>query len=206
MFDLNPNLTIKEEKFEDSSFFIIDNIFKDPHLIVDWLKRNEPLMLWKNSEKPSYNGKYFVDKRHFIKHPSLDKFFDLIESLSNESLIDREFYSNYTIFKDKNFNDYQNSYWYPHKDLGYNAIVYLNDLECDGTNIYDDNHNDSYQGTEHFRSWRSKQFYKLKYTSKAKFNRLFLFDGYKFLHGMSINTDLFFNTHRLNLVTFLKKM
>ena len=201
MFEINQKLHIIEEKFEDSTFLLIDNIFKHPHLIVDWLKHNEPKNLWKYDQEPSYNGKYFVDKRHNIQHYSLDKFFLLIESLTNRTLRDREVYSNYIIFKDKNFNDYKNNYWFPHVDFGYNAIVYLNEFDCDGTNIYYNDTCDTYMGPEHFESWRPKNLYRLKYTSKATFNRLFIFDG-ELPHGMAINTDAFFVTHRLNLVTF----
>ena len=36
------------------------------------------------------------------------------------------FLTNVTKFIDKNFNDYENNYWYPHKDFGYTALIYFN--------------------------------------------------------------------------------
>ena len=62
MFELNPDLKIKEEILLGSKIFIIDNFYKNPDEVYDFLFNRE-VPLWKNKERPSYNGMYFNDRR-----------------------------------------------------------------------------------------------------------------------------------------------
>ena len=55
MFHLNKNLEIKIEMVCDKPLFIIDNFYKDPNKICDYLF-NRDVPLWKMDEKPSYNN------------------------------------------------------------------------------------------------------------------------------------------------------
>ena len=56
---------------------------------------------------------------------------------------------------------------------------------------------------EHYKPWRSKENYRLIETLEPKFNRMVLFDGLKFFHGMNIcNDDYFSDQYRMNQVLF----
>ena len=66
MFELNDNITIKEYLVEDSPVYTIDNFYKNPEEIVDFLLENEP-EFHKIDEHPSLNSIYFEDKRHEFK-------------------------------------------------------------------------------------------------------------------------------------------
>ena len=58
---------------------------------------------------------------------------------------------------------------------------------------------------EHFMPWRPKDRYKILKNIKPKYNRLVLFDGLKFPHGMDISNDFYFNKkYRKNQVFFFK--
>jgi hypothetical protein len=81
----------------------------------------------------------------------------------------------------------------------------MNDISS-GTNLYEniipEKHLD---GFEHYIPWRSKTNYKLIKTILPKYNRLVLFDAKKFLHGMNIcNDDYFENHYRFNQVFFFE--
>ena len=62
MFELNPDLKIKEEILLGSKIFIIDNFYKNPDEIYDFLFNRE-VPLWKMDQKPSFNTIHFVDRR-----------------------------------------------------------------------------------------------------------------------------------------------
>ena len=62
MFELNENLEIKKELFQGSVIFTIDNFYKNPKQIENYLfgKPNE-IRLHKSEDKPSYNAIYFTN-------------------------------------------------------------------------------------------------------------------------------------------------
>ena len=64
MFELNPNLEIKEEILLESKIFTIDNFYKNPDEVHDFLFNRE-VPLWKIEEKPSFNTIHFIDKDLF---------------------------------------------------------------------------------------------------------------------------------------------
>ena len=60
MFELNKNLEIKEELFNDSIIYTIDNFYRYPQQLEKYLFRDiSSLPFHKGDEKPSYNGTYF---------------------------------------------------------------------------------------------------------------------------------------------------
>ena len=54
MFELNPNLEVKKEILLESKIFIVDNFYKNPDEVYDFLFNRE-VPLWKIEEKPSFN-------------------------------------------------------------------------------------------------------------------------------------------------------
>jgi len=155
--------------------------------------------------KPSFNGTHFFERR-LIKHDKrLKEVYLFLSDLCKQKIYD-DYYiiTNMTRFNKNIFNDYKNSIWWPHIDAGYNGIVYFNDT-C-GTNLYSFNTTDDVEHfNEHFMPWRPKDRYKILKNIKPKYNRLVLFDGLKFPHGMDISNDFYFNKkYRKNQVFFFK--
>ena len=194
------------EIFENSKIYTIDNFYENPDSVVEYFLKIVP-PLWKANEKPSYNSIYFEDRRHIIESNEIVKVYKFLEFLCSQTADNPNMiYTNASTFKKCDFNDYKNNYWWPHLDYGYNGIVYLNmNDHVSGTNLYKNLDLDDIRSdiSEHFAPWRSKDKYKLVKTLIPRYNRLVLFDGLKFPHGMNIcNDDYFDETYRFNQVFF----
>ena len=207
MFDINDIIDVRVEQVQGSSIYYIDNFFNEPEKIVDYLK-NTPCPLWKGNERPSNNGVQFEDRRHHIADESITYIQTMLSELSGDQIYPesngKDIFSNCCFFKNSSFNDYKNNFWNPHKDGGYTAIIYLNKDSGPGTNLYETVEPDVNKMPEHWEPWRQRSKYKVIKTIESVYNRLVLFDGKKFLHGMAIEDDRFFHEERLNVVLFLK--
>tara|TARA_Y100000114_G_C11638784_1_gene268157 strand:- start:30 stop:686 length:657 start_codon:yes stop_codon:yes gene_type:complete len=211
MFEISENLVIDVEIFQNSKIFIIDNFYKNPDVIFKYLFET-PAPLFKNEDYPSYNGILFEDRRLKKYDPRLNPVVDFLSLIVSEKPMEYKITTNQARFYKNDFNNYKNHIWWPHLDEGYNGIVYFNknDTEC-GTNLYsqitdrgeiDDYHNIP----EHSAPWRREEKYEKLKTLIPKFNRLILFDGYKFPHGMNIVNDAYFSEeYRCNQIFFFKR-
>lgn len=194
----------KTELFEDSKIFIVDDFYKNPNDVIEYIN-SHPARLWKSWESPSYNGIMFEDYRHSFEESKCESVILSLEKLCNKKIAQSNMIvTNKIKFLNYEFNDYFNNFWAPHKDIGYNGIVYFNDSKESGTNLYSAVEIDEWNDPEHFSPWRPKKLYKVIKNLEAKFNRLVLFDGAKFLHGMNITDDQYFKTYRFNQVFFFK--
>ena len=208
MFEYNDNLDIKKEIFHDSIIYTIDNFYKNPDIICDYLFGTPP-PFHKIYEFPSYNNVYFQDRRLIKEDIRLKPVVDFLSELVSQKPDSYDIHTNQYRFYNHEFNDYKNCVWWPHKDPGYNAIVYFNkdDSEC-GTNLYLPSTREtkelSLRGirffkdipintVEHAAPWVKKEKYEIIKTFEPKYNRLVIFDGYKFLHGMNIVNDRYFS-------------
>jgi hypothetical protein len=210
MFELNDNITIQEFLVEDSPVYIIDNFYKNPEEIVNFLLETEP-EFHKIDEYPSFNSVYFEDRRHDIQSDEVIKVYEFLSNVCKQNIFGDgdEIVTNFFKFKKNSFNDYTNNYWHPHIDYGYNAIIYFNENDfCSGTNLYEylnpsDNHPQNIP--EHYAPWESKEKYKLIHSIEPRYNRMVLFDGFKYYHGMNIcNDDYSGETYRINQVLFFQ--
>jgi len=210
MFEINKNAVVQKKIIQDSVVYIIDDFYEDVEKILDFLLIIEP-EVWKKNQKPSNNLIYFEDKRHSIMSKHVDKVYDFLSNLCGQTKDNLEIpahaiLTNFCRFKKCEFNDYENNYWWPHKDDGYTAIIYLNrEDSVSGTNLYENLNpeNEPPNHPEHYKPWRSKKNYRLIETLEPKFNRMVLFDGLKFYHGMNICNDDYFNeNYRMNQVLF----
>jgi hypothetical protein len=210
MFELSKNININLEIFEGSKIYIIDNFYQDPDSVLNFFLNNVP-DLWKKEQTPSYNGIYFEDMRHKLQSEEIKDVYTFLSFLCNQSPLNPNtaLFTNMTKFKKCEFNDYKNNYWSPHKDLGYNGIVYFNDGdEVSGTNLYEnlDPENEPPNCPEHADPWRSKDKWRLVKTLIPRYNRLVLFDGLKFFHSMNICNDYYFGkNYRFNQVFFFEQ-
>jgi len=212
MFEINSDLNLKVDYFFDSKIFVIDNFYRDPDSIVDYLS-TQNADLWKMDDEyqPSHNGIYFEDRKHQIKSEEIKNAYFFLQSICGQKIhcVD-EIDTNVTRFKNHNFNDYQNNYWSPHWDFGYTALIYLNEDDTQsGTNLYeslDPDNEPVNHYSEHYFPWRPKSKYKLLKSLEPKYNRMVMFNGKKFLHGANIcNEDYFGERYRLNQVYFFEE-
>ena len=202
MFELNPDLEIKEEILLESKIFTIDNFYKNPDEVYDFLFNRE-VPLWKIEEKPSFNTIHFIDKRLIEYDERLLPVIGFLSYLCNQDAESHDIVTNMQRFFKHDFNDYKNCHWWPHQDSGYNGIVYFNkDDNTSGTNLY--SVKKQYNMTlEHVEPWRPKENFKILKTLEPEYNRLVFFDGLKFLHGANFPDNRYFDEeYRTNQVFF----
>jgi hypothetical protein len=205
LFDINTSAELSIEEFYGSPIYTIDNFYKYPHEVINFINSHTP-ELWKRWDTPSFNGTKFIDSRHSFDDDRFAIVSNYLKNICRQEITQpSKIVTNKIQFIDYEFNDYFNNYWGPHQDLGYNGIVYLNDFTYPGTNLYEEIEHDNWTGPEHYAPWRPKSKYKIIKTIESRFNRLVLFDGKKFPHGMAITDDTFFNSiTRFNQVVFFK--
>ncbi len=218
IFDIRQDPEVKVEYIEDSPIFTIDNFYKYPDKVYEYIFEeplNEGIVgLWKINQKPSFNGIYFDDRRLSEFDERLFHIYFFLSNLieDNNYTFRPEISTNATLFKDDKdslkFNNYIDNYWWPHIDYGYNGIVYFHDEW--GTNLYSSELLDDYNEkenkgiNEHYEPWRPKNKYKLLKTLEPAYNRLVFFDGAKFPHGMNVTNDRYFGyEYRNNQVFFM---
>ena len=203
MFRLNNRLQIKQETLQESVIYYIDNFYLHPEKVEEYLfDKNTPLH--KIEQKPSYNNIHFEDRRLIKEDERLHSVVDFLSQICNQKPETHCIVTNMQRFFTNDFNDYKNYVWWPHQDNGYNGIVYFSD-EC-GTNLYSTDTTDELPNApEHYKPWRLREKYKILKTIEPKYNRLVLFDGFKFPHGVDICSDRYYGEeYRKNQVFFFQ--
>lgn len=209
MFYINNFQNIELQIVNDSVIYIIDDFFTNPDNIVEIINSNEPRMhKWYEREITNYhNGTKFFDGRHDIEgDPVLDLYKNLNMLARQHVPKHGKIMSNLFQMLDRDYCDYHNNYWWPHFDYGFTGIIYLNEYQGIGTNIYQQLKSDiSTDEHEHMNPWRPKSNYDLIGEIDCCFNRMVLFDGKKLQHGMAINDDTFSYTMRKNIALFFEE-
>ena len=206
-YDFTP---IELTKVDGSSIYVVDDFYKDPQSIVDFIQRT-PKNIHKQNEHPSYNMVHFRDERHCLYFEQLNKLKDDIAFFTNSIFKDFNtgcnFFTNCQMWYDNSFNNYEENYWWPHTDFGITALVYLNQDDWSGTNIYNfsNDFNAQEKTKEHLEPWRQKCLWDKVYTIPSKFNRLVLFNGGKLFHGADVNSKKYSDEYRINQVMFFEK-
>ena len=207
MFELNENLDIQQEVFQDTVIYTIDNFFKDPHKILDFMK-TAPHTVWKGFENPKFNGihyKYVKIFHHSVEiQPVIDLMMPFFQKgeIQHKGFVLSDFY-----LRDPVNNDYKNNYFWPHKDFGFTGVVFLNEYDGPGTNMYHENSmviRDPSIVPKSLDPWQSKENYTLEKVLMSKFNRCIFFDAFKFYHNIAVDDDAWFNEHRYNVVIHFK--
>jgi len=202
VFEINPNLEIKKEELLGTTIFVIEDFYEKPDEVFNLLFNRE-IPYWKIDEKPTTNGVFYEDRRTTEYNYSLKKVYEFLKGLCGQTYYQPEIVTNVTKFYKDDYNDWKNCIWWPHRDSGYNGIVFFSD-EC-GTNLYSpDYEKDSVKlAHEHKHPWVKKGEYTVLKTLEPKFNKLVFFDGLKFPHGMDVSSDRYFgDEYRYNQVFF----
>ena len=204
MFEIN-NKNFIEYEVNETTVYEITDFYKYPDKIVEFIY-DIPPYYHKGNETPSFNGHAFADMRHAWSNvEGLNEVVDFLSGIcGQQSVLDsNELRTNYFKMLDKEFNTYENNYWWPHLDAGYTALIYLNDFSYPGTNLYT-SFVELTDGLEHYNPWQPKSNFKLETTLYAEYNKLVLFDGLSNPHSMAIESDIFCNQTRLNQVIFFQ--
>jgi hypothetical protein len=205
-YNFNPKVLTK---VKSNSIYFIENFYKNPKEVLNLLN-NKTKIIHKLNDLPSFNMFYFQDQRHSFYHQELEPIIKDIEKLINKKYLRMDsgenFFTNCQMWYDHEFNDYKNNYWWPHLDLGWTALIYLNDDETSGTNLYEysDDHEDQIKTHEHLKPWRSKKLWNKIYTIPSKLNRLVLFKADDIFHGAEVNNK-YTETFRINQALFFNK-
>lgn len=216
IFESNDFSNMKIIDFQDSKIYYMDNFYKNPDLVLEYLNSIEP-PVWKEWEKPSRNMIDFEDRRHQLNDEGMTHIYRQLSELCGQEPLGNDYTSiitNYTRFKKCYNNDYVKNYWWPHNDAGYNGIIYLNNYgeeEYEGTYLYEllnKKINTVIRTAEHGDPWTPKEYWDIIVKIKAKYNRFVMFEGSHYLHGMSIFDDRWFAdnledaNYRINQVLF----
>ena len=211
-FDVNKSTRVVTQGLADSKIWIFDNFYQNPDEVKDFILSAQP-RVHKGNEERTWNTTHFLDLRHDID-VNISHVYEFLKTFSQQEYLEPYIFSNYSKFlSDTSFNSYKTHYWWPHVDPGYTGIVYLNDDNEYGTNLYElknpeqyplDYSNDASNSTpEHWEPWREKHKYELIKTLRPKYNRCVLFDAKKFLHGQHVAGERYFHDEfRLNQVFF----
>lgn len=203
IFEINYDSKVQVEYIDDFPIYSIENFYKYPDRVVNFFSKYQTT-LWKYWERPSFNGIHFDDRRQRIETDEISTVYNYLSTICGQTPQKNDHViTNITKFINRAFNDYENNYWWPHKDSGYNGVIYFTEIENAGTNLYE-NINDQITSTEHDYPWRDKNKWKLLKKISSKFNKLVLFDGAKFSHGMNIEDDYYFKQYRINQVFFFQ--
>lgn len=218
IFQSNDFSNMKILEFQGSKIYYMDNFYKYPDLVLEYFNSIEP-PIWKQWETPSRNMIDFEDRRHHLNHDGMVHIYDQLSELCNQEPWEDDYkliITNHTRFKKCPNNDYIKNYWWPHNDSGYNGIIYFNNYgeEYEGTCLYkllNNKIDTNKRVSEHGDPWTPKEFWDVIIKIKAKYNRFVMFEGSKYLHGMSIFDDRWFAENledanfRINQVLFFQK-
>lgn len=202
MFELGK-WELSSYEVEGSKIYIIDNFYSNPDKVYNYCINPLPDP-WKHNPHLGYNMDKYEDRRLIKDHESLiDNYHKLSEICGQSAESTTRFVTNVSKFHDRAYNNYEKFYWWPHTDLGYNGIVYLNDDDPHpGTNLFSakDKHP---LYPEWICPWVRKGYHNLIHTTEARYNRCVLFDG-QLHHGMAVEDDRYFDKYRVNQVYFFQ--
>ena len=202
MFEIN-NKEITSFKVNESLVYEIKDFYKYPDKVVDFIN-STPARFHKEGQKPTHNGFFFEDKRHDFDMDELIEVYRFLSNICDQKPADiKSFRTNIFKFLVPGFDRHQDHYWWPHIDLGYTGLVYLNKDRYPGTNLY--RSTDSCpNGNEHFTPWISKNLFNVEFVLDADYNKLVLFDGLNTPHSMATTNDYFYDEYRINQVFFFE--
>ena len=195
MFEINNK---KVEKYEH--FSVIRDFYKKPDEVIEFIHRYEPRP-HKNELGYFSQGYDFADMRHTIMNWQIKPVYDFLSTLTGQKPIgeDEEFSinTNYTYFH----QIYKNKHFYPHRDRGQTAMVYLDKETANGTNIYqniswnEDKH-------EHRDHYCNENEVKVIAHTPSEYNKLVIWNGLE-LHGLC-QDEKYIDRWRLNQVFFFQ--
>ena len=194
MWELNDNLHVHTHHVANKPIYEVENFYKYPEKVRRFLfNRYSPP--WKGTQEGKYDDRRYGQRLPKDKTlPPLDFLKDLTGIAWIPQIVTNQ-------FKATSF-PYKTHYWWIHHDPCLNGIVYFNkDDEVNGTNLYKPPYEPA--TLEDVEPEIPKESVELLHHIKPKYNKLVVFDGVYFPHGMALNDDRYFgDTYRMNQVFF----
>ena len=195
-FEIN-NKQVEKFKY----FSVIQDFYKNPDEVVNFINQFESLY-FKHPKGYFSQGVEFHDKRHEIYTYEIKPVWDFLSSVTKQKPhgghnVEYAVFTNHTKFE----KIYTDKYYYPHKDLGYTCLVYLNKGVSNGTNFYNDK-GYTYQ-EEHKQHWATDQDVEVVAHAQSEYNKLIIWNGDRY-HGLCMD-ERYIKEWRLNQVFFFEK-
>ena len=207
-FEYNSSWNINVEPWRDSKIVFIDNIYKHPDRVYEYLTSVNAIV----SPKPgnNLNGIDFMDGQMYLDNRWDENRKFLLEKLYK--IYELEDTGTFNVFNQfRLINDFPgpNNYWHPHTDNRVNFITFLNkthDLKA-GTSLYKamSTKAKAYIGvkdTEHSKPWKNPNQFNEELCILDRFNCAVAFPG-QWFHGQTIVDNFFKDTTRFTEVIFL---
>ena len=197
MFEIN-----NKEVEEYEHFKVIRDFYKKPDEVVEFIHRFTPQ--WHKHPLGFYSQGYdFDDMRHTIYTFQIKPVWDFLVTVTKQEPWrghrDAEFSinTNYTYFRQV----YKNKHFYPHRDFGLTALIYLDKEISNGTNLYESISWDESK-EEHKDHYCNENEVKVIAHTPSEYNKLVIWDGTK-LHGLC-QDEKYIDKWRLNQVFFFQ--
>ena len=198
MFEIN-----NKQVEEYTHFKVIRDFYKNPDEVVEFIHRYEP-HAHKNSLGYFSQGYDFDDLRHTIFTFQIKPVYDFLSTITRQRVCqdvnDPEYCinTNYTYFR----QIYKNKHFYPHRDFGQTAMVYLDKETANGTNIYKNISWDE-RKREHRDHYCNEDEVEVIAHTPSEYNKLVIWDGVQ-LHGLC-QDEKYIDQWRLNQVFFFQR-
>jgi len=198
MFEINNKEVEQYEHFK-----VIRDFYKKPDEVVKFILSYKAHAF--KSELGYYSQGYdFKDMRHVIYRHELKPVWDFLGTITkqipaqNHPEPERSILTNYTYF----YQIYNNKHFYPHRDSGQTACVYLDKEIANGTNIY---RNISWDETkiEHRDHYCNSDEVEVIAHTPSEYNKLVIWNGLE-LHGLC-QDEKYINKWRLNQIFFFQQ-
>jgi len=210
VFELNYPNNINVQQVQDSLVCSVDNFYKNPDEIVQYIETHETIV-HKENQQPSYNKIHFSDLRHIIKNKEIEKVYKFVEGQFNSNITHdmNEVFTNKTLWNDNVFNNFKDNYWWPHTDGPEGTLTCLVYFDSSGTNLYELKISREAQDKveimpEHYVPWRPREDFELIHKIEGKYNKFVIFHSH-FYHGAAVWDKTYFKKYRLNQVFFMKQ-
>lgn len=207
-FEYNSSWNIDIIPWRDSKIVFIDNIYKNPDRVYEYLTSVNSIVSQKHGN--NCNGVDFMDGQLF-----LDNRWDL-----NRKFLISKLYTLYELKEEETFNVFNQfrligdfpglgNHWHPHTDGKVNFITFLNKTHHlkAGTSLYKAQSTKAnfFIGkidTEHTKPWKNSKQFEEELCILDRFNCGVAFPG-QWFHGQTIVDNFFKDTTRFTEVIFL---
>jgi hypothetical protein len=210
-FEFNSSWNIVSVPWKDSEILFIDDIYKSPEKVYQYLDSIKSIRTHKSS-KGSLNGVDFMDGQTLIDNRWDQHRNYLLSTIADHYKTEVDLQTvPHTINQFRLINDIPGDgyHWHPHCDGQLNFIIFLNKNHHmkAGTSLYTPGNTKAKSyfmktDTEHTTPWKtSKQFHE-ELCILDRFNCGVVFPG-QWFHGQTIVDNFFKHTTRFTEVTFL---
>ena len=198
MFEINNKQVEKYEHFK-----VIRDFYKKPDEVIEFIHRYEPYA-HKHGLGYFSQGYDFDDMRHTIYSFSIKPVYDFLSTITKQKPYKEDDNSQYAINTNYTYfrQIYKNKHFYPHRDFGQTAMVYLDKETANGTNIYKNISWNEYNEEHKDHYCNDNQVNVIAHTP-SEYNKLVIWDGLQ-LHGLC-QDEKYIDKWRLNQVFFFQK-